>query len=237
MNELELQNQNLKKLMQNQYNHLQGRHKNIYDVIIENKRLIDQLNEKIVQLEKLARYDILTNTPNLLHFKEHFIRMLAHAKRHHQKLALLFLDLDKFKLINDNYGHQIGDLLLQQLSKRLTQTLRKNDFIARIGGDEFAVIVQQLPSKDIAGLIATKILEQLKEPFHLTNKITLSVIASIGISCYPDDALTYNELIKIADFAMYQAKKSHKQKYAFYQEDPQKNSHCANKLSALDKSD
>lgn len=167
-----------------------------------------------VQISRMAHYDQLTNIANRALFFELLNQQLLQSKRHHFAVALLFVDLDKFKPVNDNHGHAIGDQLLIQVAERLQQQVRASDAVGRIGGDEFVVMLTSLPT-DKGGLtlaadIAEKIRARLAEPFVLENApqpITASISASIGIALCPHHAQTAQELSKLADNAMYLAKR------------------------------
>ncbi|MCF6764533.1 EAL domain-containing protein [Thiotrichales bacterium 19S3-7] len=186
----------------------------LHDLINENKLLIKKVRQQNELLQKLASNDVLTDIPNRRNFEETLHRLLAHAQRHQHILALLFIDLDKFKNVNDTLGHQMGDLLLKDVALRLKDCLRKGDFVARIGGDEFAVILHEIKSTHAAGIVAWKIIQELDKLFILNNH-TANISASIGISCFPMIADNENDLIKNADIAMYQAKTSSDFKYAY----------------------
>ncbi|MBF0621411.1 MAG: PAS domain S-box protein [Magnetococcales bacterium] len=167
-------------------------------------------------LQKLAFYDPLTAIPNRMLFHDRLTNELRQAERRDHKIAVFYLDLDHFKPINDTYGHEAGDLLLQQVAKRLTNLLRKEDTIARLGGDEFAAILRCLnePEKD-AIMVAEKIIHAIAEPFHI-DKHVCRIGTSVGISFFPGTAISQDELVSQADEAMYQAKKSGRNQYVIY---------------------
>ncbi|WP_172425996.1 diguanylate cyclase domain-containing protein [Sulfuricaulis limicola] len=158
------------------------------------------------RLHQLAFHDVLTGLPNRFLFRERVCQAFAQARRHDFQVALLFIDLDRFKQINDSLGHQIGDRLLQVTASRLRRCLREGDVIARLGGDEFVVGLTALTDSSDATLIAGKILETLREPF-LVGSHELNISASIGIGIYPADGQDMETLMQAADTAMYQAKK------------------------------
>ncbi|PIZ04502.1 MAG: hypothetical protein COY58_03925 [Gammaproteobacteria bacterium CG_4_10_14_0_8_um_filter_38_16] len=191
------------------------------DLIEENKKLIGTIKKQNENLKKLSRIDPLTKVGNRLNFEETLTRIISHAKRHKHMIALLMIDLDKFKNVNDTFGHQAGDLLLQLATQRLETILRKEDFIARLGGDEFAIILNEIKSTHAAGIVAWKIVQEIEKPF-LINNVQIHVDVSVGIACYPLVGETFNDLIKNADIAMYQAKKSQALQYAFANMDMQK---------------
>jgi diguanylate cyclase (GGDEF)-like protein/PAS domain S-box-containing protein len=171
----------------------------IIDDITERKRTDDHLSY-------LASHDALTGLPNRVLFGERLERALARAKRNNLVVAVLFLDLDHFKQINDSYGHQTGDLLLKQVARRIETLVRREDTIARLSGDEFTVILEGIGDFRYASTVAQKILQRLGEPFDLGGQI-VSVSASIGVSLYPADGNSAATLVRKADKAMYVAKK------------------------------
>ncbi|MFY0642013.1 MAG: diguanylate cyclase [Bermanella sp.] len=167
------------------------------------------------QLKKLAHFDYLTGLANRSLYQDRLSQALIRAKRHSSRCALLFFDLDNFKPINDQYGHEIGDLALQVVATRLTQQVRDNDTIARLGGDEFVIIIEDLNTSEDAANLAQKIIESLSKPFQLKDH-TLHLGCSVGISIYPDNADDHLSLTRNADIAMYAAKASGSNQYYFY---------------------
>jgi diguanylate cyclase (GGDEF)-like protein/PAS domain S-box-containing protein len=170
--------------------------------------IFSDISEKKMSEERiyhLAHYDALTGLPNRTSFHNEFEEALSHAKRHGRRVALLFLDLDQFKLINDASGHPAGDELLKQVALRLKQTVREEDIVARLGGDEFTVLLDDIPSVEDVDLVAEKILQTLATPFHLDHS-ELVITTSIGISVFPGDGDDASTLLKNADTAMYRAK-------------------------------
>ncbi|HEY5611203.1 MAG TPA: EAL domain-containing protein [Thermoanaerobaculia bacterium] len=157
------------------------------------------------QIKHLAYHDALTGLPNRLLFKDRLTVALSHAQRERRSVAVLFIDLDRFKVINDSLGHNVGDYLLQAVAGRIQSCLRESDTVARLGGDEFTILLSDLAKSDDAAYIARKILESVRLPFHISDR-ELYVTTSIGISLFPDDGLLAETLIKNADTAMYQAK-------------------------------
>lgn len=185
-----------------------------FSLIEQNKQLLKLLQMQNEDLKSIARVDALTKAGNRLNFEETLSATIANAARHRHMFALLILDLDKFKNVNDTLGHQMGDLLLVQVTERLREVIRKGDFIARLGGDEFAIILNEIQSSHSAGIVAWKIIQEIEKPFHVKDQ-TLHIGVSIGIASYPMIGETAEELIKNADMAMYEAKKLIKNKYAF----------------------
>lgn len=165
-----------------------------------------------------AYHDLLTKLPNRALMEDRLGIAMTQSKRSGQPLAVMFLDLDRFKWVNDTMGHSIGDRLLQAVSQRLEACLRKGDTLARFGGDEFALILPQLHSREDAVTIADKILDALKEPFVI-DEHDLFVSGSIGIALYPDAGLTREALIRSADLAMYSVKDKGKNGYEFFTEE------------------
>lgn len=174
------------------------------------------------KIHYLANFDALTGLPNRIQMDDHLQYTLNLAKRNEDQFALIFLDLDHFKTINDTLGHSIGDLLLIDLAKRLTDGLRDGDTVSRMGGDEFVLL---LPETDVNGAaqVAQKILTSIANPFHLENH-ELSVTASLGIALYPSDGSDIETLSKNADVAMYRAKKEGRNAYSFFTPEMQINS-------------
>ena len=181
----------------------------------ERKSLEEALKKQNAQLSHQAYHDALTGLPNRKMFYEALNLSLEKASSNRELVALLFLDLDGFKSINDTLGHNVGDLLLKAVADRLKKCLRGSDIISRLGGDEFTVILPAIPGKSEAGKVAEKIRDAIKEPFVLEEH-TVSVTTSIGISLYPVDSREQNILVKNADDAMYRAKKFGKNQYQFY---------------------
>ena len=158
-----------------------------------------------MRLDMLANHDPLTGLPNRSYFQDFLGHALARAQREKSQVSLLFIDLDRFKHINDSQGHEVGDQVLRIVANRLDEQLRADDFVARLGGDEFAVILTHAPASRTASRVAYKLLQALAEPFRLAQR-RYAIGASIGISVYPDDGLDANTLLRQADLAMYQAK-------------------------------
>ncbi len=165
-----------------------------------------------------AYHDLLTGLPNRSLFKDRLGQAIANAHRHGIILAIMFLDLDRFKVVNDTLGHLVGDELLQMSSQRLRNCLREGDTLARIGGDEFMVLLPHIRSRDNASQIAQKILTALKAPF-LIGDHELYISASIGIAVHPDDGDSMETLIKHADIAMYSAKEHGRNDFRFFDQE------------------
>lgn len=153
----------------------------------------------------LAQHDVVTGLPNRSLFQDRLRQGLARGCRESRRIAVMFLDLDRFKEVNDTFGHDVGDVLLKEVGARLTQCLRKVDTVARLGGDEFTVIIEGFKERAQVTRVAQKILGTLCEPFDVNGK-RISISGSIGIALHPDDALTEQDLLRRADEAMYRAK-------------------------------
>lgn len=171
--------------------------------------------EAEAKLQHQALTDELTGLPNRRLLSDRLSQVLAMAQREPRVLALLYLDLDGFKLVNDSLGHTAGDELLRQVTQRLRTKVRQSDTLARLGGDEFTVILTTLHSKDEAGLVAKKLLGLLETPFVIDNH-DITIGASIGISIYPDNGADAAELLQQADAAMYSAKRSGKNRVTYF---------------------
>jgi len=167
------------------------------------------------RLANLAHYDSVTGLPNRVLLHDRLRQSIAQARRNSWFVGVLFLDLDRFKLVNDTLGHAAGDLLLKQVSVRLTRALRPSDTVARLSGDEFAVILSELMSPQNAGLVAQKLIDALRLPYDLDGN-EVFVTASIGITLYPTDGDSIETLIRDADAAMYGAKSAGRNNYQYY---------------------
>jgi diguanylate cyclase (GGDEF)-like protein/PAS domain S-box-containing protein len=176
---------------------------------------ITQARQAQERLAHLAHYDQLTNLPNRGVFYERLAHGIVQAARHHWIVGVVFIDLDRFKTVNDTMGHSTGDGLLQQIAVRLLECVRGEDTVSRLSGDEFAVVLARLTDADDAGIVAAKILQRLKIPFQVGG-IEVVVSASIGITLYPGDAATADVLMRNADVAMYNAKSRGRDNYQFY---------------------
>lgn len=173
------------------------------------------LSENEMRLKHLAHHDHLTDLPNRLLFDDRLERALAMARRNEQQVALMFLDLDRFKNINDTLGHEFGDELLKQVAERLLGCVRETDTVARLGGDEFLIILEQVEDFQMVAAMAQRIRHSLAQDLPVET-YQLFITASIGISLFPSDGSTARELMKCADIAMYHAKREGKDNYQFY---------------------
>ncbi len=183
--------------------------------ITDRLRIEKELRESKSRLYRLAHHDALTGLPNRLLFEDRLDQAILKARRNTNKLGILFLDLDRFKQINDTLGHDVGDELLIAVAKRLQNQCRQSDTVARIGGDEFVFILDNLRGREGAEVVAKKILNALKRPILLNNH-ELEISTSIGIALYPDDSTDIDGVIKRADIALYQAKEAGRNQYRLY---------------------
>ncbi|MBF0274308.1 MAG: EAL domain-containing protein, partial [Nitrospinae bacterium] len=181
-------------------------------------RDITQKKETEKRLHNLAFYDPLTNLPNRSFFHERMKHDIDVSERNRSMMALFFIDLDRFKQVNDTLGHASGDDLLVEISQRIKYTLRSSDTLSRLGGDEFTVVVMNLEHPEDAGTLAQKIIDVVEKPITLKDQ-EVFVGASIGIAVYPDDGNTIETLTKKADTAMYRAKESGRGIFRFYSEE------------------
>jgi len=178
-----------------------------YDVS-ERKRLEERL-------ENLAHYDPLTGLPNRMLLQDRMEQSIALSERQRQHFALLFIDLDGFKPVNDTFGHAFGDEVLKVVAERLNAAIRGVDTAARLGGDEFVVILSDIGGNENAARVADKLLMSISEPYEIAGE-TVTISASIGVSIYPNDEMIAQELLRTADEAMYSAKRDGKQRVTFY---------------------
>ncbi|MDF1878945.1 EAL domain-containing protein [Sulfurimonas sp. SAG-AH-194-C20] len=184
----------------------------------EKHLLEEKVKERTLHLERLAKYDTLTNLPNRHMFKEELELTLKSATLLDKPFALIFLDIDGFKEINDTYGHHIGDILLKELSNKLLLCVREGtDTVSRLGGDEFTIILRGLNKVKHIDIISNKILKYLHTALDLTSDIQVKVSASLGVYIHEhDNNITVDEIISNADIAMYEAKKSGKNQYVYF---------------------
>jgi diguanylate cyclase (GGDEF)-like protein/PAS domain S-box-containing protein len=184
-------------------------------VLLQRLDLEHELEKSNLELAKLANYDALTELPNRALFADRLEQAIAKSYRQNTYAALVFLDLDGFKLINDSLGHSVGDELLKSVADRLLNCVREDDTVARLGGDEFTIILSSLKAPHDTIYVAEKVLHALSQPFVLDGR-ELHIGASIGITVYPDDGGSVEELVQHADTAMYHAKALGKNRYHFF---------------------
>ena len=175
------------------------------------------------KLNTLANHDPLTGLPNRSYFQHFLMRSLAYAQRQQYQVYLLFIDLDRFKKINDSQGHELGDIVLQIVGTRLNDMLRADDFVARLGGDEFAIIFIHPPISHAANNLARRINNAISQPLEIHGR-RYTIGASIGISVYPNDAMDANTLLRQADMAMYQSKQK-QTKFEYFSPDMNAEAH------------
>lgn len=179
---------------------------------------ISRLKQFESELEHLAHHDTLTGLPNRLLLQSRIAHALELARREGHKVAVLFLDVDHFKQINDSLGHLAGDSLLQQFAARIKERLREGDTLARLGGDEFVILLERLAGEEQATQLAAVLLDMMRASFHLDSGHEVFVSTSIGICLYPEDGLSPEDLLKNADAALYQAKELERGTYHVYTE-------------------
>jgi diguanylate cyclase (GGDEF)-like protein len=185
---------------------------------IEAHKLAEQVQAAKIDLDHLAHHDVLTELPNRILFQDRLNQAIESARRQGRHLAVMFMDLDQFKHINDSLGHAIGDQLLQSVAQRLVGCVRHSDTISRQGGDEFVLLLSTIEHAEDTALSAQKMLAALALPHHIDGH-DLHISVSIGISIYPDDGQNAEILIKSADTAMYYAKDNGRNNYKFFEQD------------------
>ncbi|MCG7904028.1 hypothetical protein A3194_19460 [Candidatus Thiodiazotropha endoloripes] len=183
--------------------------------ITEHLELLDELKERQLSYAHLAQHDALTGLPNRLLFADRLSQAIHVAHRNKSMLAVLFIDLDRFKEVNDSFNHATGDAVLKEVAERFQSLFREDDTIARMGGDEFTVILTHIKKDSNAALVAKKLLNLFKKPFTIQNH-KLYLTASIGISLYPDHGESVDELVRNADTAMYRAKEEGRNTFQYY---------------------
>ncbi len=196
---------------------IQDRQGNIVGAVIVFRDVIVS-RERRLQMLHLAEHDALTDLPNRLLLNDRLARSIALARRYGRRLAVLFLDCDRFKHINDTLGHAIGDQALRSVAKRLTACVRESDTVSRHGGDEFLILLSELDHPEDAEAIANKIVESMSEPHRVAGH-DLALTASVGIALYPEDGQDPQSLIMRADTAMYYAKNTGRNRVGFYHSD------------------
>lgn len=190
------------------------RHDEVGEMVEGFNHLMLRLRESEDRLSHMAHHDPLTGLPNRRALVDRAFQCTALAQRQGSQFALLFVDIDGFKPVNDQWGHDVGDLLLQSLARRLTQTVRQADVVARLGGDEFVVLLTDVPDRERVAAVASKLIGVLSQPCEVREH-TVSVGASIGIALYPSDATDVDDLMGKADQAMYQAKRAGRRTFHF----------------------
>ena len=185
----------------------------IHQVIKRKIKLNLEVESKLITARKkaqqLSMHDTLTNLPNRRYFREYIENKLAQAERNIERVAFLYIDLDGFKAVNDNLSHHAGDEVLITLAQRFTKIIRKNEFMARIGGDEFCIVVYGYKDKQELKIIAKRLISECNQPM-IIDDVDISIGMTIGVSCYPDDGKTYDELLSASDIAMYKGKNNNR---------------------------
>ncbi len=179
-----------------------------------------ELKESKLQLQEIATHDILTGLPNRILYEEFGNKSLANAKREGQQVAVLFMDLDRFKPVNDTYGHNVGDELLKRVAVRIQDIIRDSDIVARQGGDEFVLLLQNVRNKEAAAEVMERLLEGISKPYKIYGH-DISVECSIGASLFPRDDDNLTGLMRKADKALYRVKHTGRKSFRFY--DPELN--------------
>lgn len=174
---------------------------------------ITDLKETQLQLQKIAMYDALTKLPNRTYFYQKINQCFENAQRYEYRFMVLFLDLDGFKPVNDNYGHDIGDILLVMIAERLSHIIGETNMAARFGGDEFTVLVDHLRDDEVIITLPDQLITSIRQPYYIHDHI-IKIGVSIGVAVYPDDGHTIVELLRHADLAMYDAKRNGKNRWA-----------------------
>ncbi|MHB8948075.1 MAG: putative bifunctional diguanylate cyclase/phosphodiesterase, partial [Rhodoferax sp.] len=191
---------------------------NLVIATMQAHRLTEQVESAKVELDHLAHHDALTNLPNRMLMQDRLSQAIEVARRQRRQLAVMFMDLDRFKHINDSLGHGVGDQLLQSVAQRLVACVRHSDTVSRQGGDEFLLLLPFIEHADDAALSAQKMLTALAAPHHIDGR-DLHISVSIGISVYPDDGQDAQTLIMCADTAMYYAKENGRNNFKFFEQD------------------
>lgn len=195
-------------------------------VSIDNARLYESSQRELAErkraeetIRRLAYHDTLTGLPNRMLFNDRLGVALARARRHQHKVAVLLLDLDRFKKVNDTLGHSVGDQLLRAVGDRLVSVLRESDTVSRMGGDEFLLLLPEMAEAGDASRAAERILQVIRQPLVL-ERHTLHITTSVGFAMYPDDGKDGDTLVKKADLAMYRAKEEGRDNYQRYRDEP-----------------
>jgi len=187
---------------------------NVTNYVVIARDITKQKNQE-KEIHSLAFYDALTSLPNRRLFENHLHDSISRAKRHKEKVAIIFMDMDNFKVINDTYGHKVGDKFLQEVTSRIKSVIREEDTLSRIGGDEFILLIEEVNGIEDAAHAAERVIEQVRKPFDIEKNKFFSAV-SLGISIYPDDSEHYDTLLEYADKAMYHVKNSGKNSFEFY---------------------
>jgi diguanylate cyclase len=188
---------------------------NLVIASIESHAMADDLEKSRAEMAHLANHDFLTDLPNRLQLYDRISQAITFATRHRTKLAVLFLDLDRFKSINDSLGHAIGDLLLRSVAERLQSAIRRSDTVSRQGGDEFVLLLSEVNEEETLRPKIEKIRQMISEPYRIAGN-DLNIGVTIGVSIFPEHGDDTEKLIRCADLAMYHAKQRGRNQYEFY---------------------
>lgn len=194
------------------------RYVGLFSDITERKREEDRIR-------RLAHYDVLTGLPNRILFTDHLKRAVARMNRSGGQLAVLYLDLDRFKPVNDQYGHAAGDLVLAEAGKRMTACMRSGDTISRRGGDEFVALLEAGDAKNIAAMVSRKLIQAVSQPYEFDGQ-RINIGASIGVAIFPDDGDSADALLAAADSALYAAKEEGRGDFRFFRLEDQRDTHA-----------
>jgi diguanylate cyclase (GGDEF)-like protein len=208
----ELRFQQFAKLLTDTNNNLE---KKVREKTLERTQVLEEQKN---ELHHQAHHDYLTGLPNRVQFQKRVQEITSKSDHNHRSVAILFIDLDNFKNINDSFGHDIGDKVIDIAAERIQGCIRKDDFLARFGGDEFVVLIDYFDDKDDLESIASHIISCISDPIEIERR-SMFVSCSIGISIYPDDTVSFQDFIKYADTAMYKAKERGRDNYQFYSTD------------------
>lgn len=231
MNIIETSHTKLELRVKERTQELQQTNIQLQQEIVERKTVERELTNHKEHLVRVAHYDALTALPNRFYFNEMLTKIISHAKRKRSKFAILYIDIDSFKTINDALGHPVGDLVLKEIADRFLKILRAEDILARLGGDEFVVLLNDIEQPNFANTVAEKILESCMQPV-LTNGHEFVLTCSIGICTYPQDGTSLEDLLKNADMAMYKAKQAGGGTFHYYTKEMNLDAHERIKLEA-----
>ncbi len=219
------------KQIEERTNELKITNQQLKQEIAEREQIENELNIHKAHLVRLAHYDDLTSLPNRVFFHEMLNKTIHHASRHKKLMAILFIDIDRFKNINDEFGVAAGDLVLKEIANRFATVLRSGDTLARLGGDEFIILLNDIGHAKFASPVADKLLQACSEPIKIDNQEVMVTI-SIGICLYPNDGESLEDLQKNADCAMYKAKQSGGGVYQYFTKEMNKEAHKHIQLEA-----
>lgn len=195
--------------------HLRRANEQLVITSVQLQTATEELEKSREKMAHLANHDSLTDLPNRAQLSDRMEQAIAWAKRHHEKFAVLFVDLDRFKQVNDTFGHATGDQLLQSVAQRLRSVVRHSDTVSRLGGDEFVLLLSEVNEEEVTAVKVEKIRQVVVAPYSIAGN-DLDIGATIGISIFPDDGNDATMLIRNADAAMYHAKEAGRNKCQFF---------------------